>query len=124
MLWQAMVTHHDFQLRQHTMLRTRRKTKWNYNRDMIIDKPRENMNKNYESYLQLDRIVYSLWVHPSLRCAARRAPCSNILNSVLNPRIRDGQEVINAMINAPQYYKLWRTGKSYVNNFVAAGVVV
>ena len=25
---------------------------------MIIDKPRENMNKNYESYLQLDRTVY------------------------------------------------------------------
>ena len=27
---------------------------WNYSRDMIVDKPIENMNKNYESYLQLD----------------------------------------------------------------------
>ena len=32
-----------------------RGTNKNYSKDMIVDMPRENMNKNYESYLQLDR---------------------------------------------------------------------
>ena len=27
----------------------------NYSKDMIVDMPRENMSKNYGSYLQLDR---------------------------------------------------------------------
>ena len=40
-----------------TLATTCRKTNWNYKRDMIIDKPRKNMNKNYEYYLQLDRTV-------------------------------------------------------------------
>ena len=47
---------------------------WKYSRDMIVDKPIENKNMNYESYLQLDHTVYSFWVHLilALRSAARR----------------------------------------------------
>ena len=80
---------------------------------MIVDKPIENMNKNYESYLQLDQVrSYSMPLlsapYPCVaqRGGASRSPCSNILNSFLNPRIRGCQEVINVTINAPQYYKL------------------
>ena len=87
MLWQAMVTHHDFQPRQHTMVRTRRKTNWNYNRDMIIDKPRENMNKNYEYYLQLDRTVCQISLciimhsatHPPLLSPTSRRQVPSVL---------------------------------------------
>ena len=41
-----------------------------YSRDMIVDKLIENMNKNYERYLQLDHTLFPFRVQLALRGAA------------------------------------------------------